>query len=55
MEIYLIYETLYYNSRKVIIISEPTGLIYALTVFTVTLLLSILLQMVITKLTNVKG
>ena len=55
MEIYLIYETLYYNGRKVIIISEPTGLIYALTVFTVTLLLSILLQMVITKLTNVKG
>ncbi len=52
MEIYLIYETVYYHSREVFSAPDPTGLIYAVTIFTVTLVLSALLRLTVEKLTD---
>ena len=53
MEIYLIYETIYYHGRSLFTVSEPTGLVYAVTVFTVTLILSVLLRTAVEKLKDV--
>ena len=52
LEIYLIYETVYYHSRQVFAAPGTTGMIYAVTVFTATLVMSIILRLVVEK---VKG
>ena len=54
MEIYLIFESIYNHSREVFNNTlEDTGLVYALTVFTATLVLAVLLRMVSDQLTRV--
>lgn len=52
MEIYLIYETVYYHSREVFSASDPTGLIYAVTVFVATMVMSALLRLAVEKVTG---
>ncbi|MBQ3705668.1 MAG: acyltransferase [Clostridia bacterium] len=53
MEIYLIYESIYNHAGSLFHQMESTGLVYALTVFTATLVLAVLLRMVTDQLTRV--
>ena len=53
MEIYLIYETVYYHSQAVLNTPDPAGLIYAGSVFAITLLLAALLRMTMDKIAGV--
>ena len=52
MEIYLIYESIYNHATSLFHQIENTGLVYALTVFTATLVLAVLLRMVVNQLTR---
>ena len=57
MEIYLIYESIYNHASALFVNSsfDKTGAIYALTVFTATLVLAVLLKMVTGQLARVFG
>ena len=53
MEIYLIYESVYYHADSLFTVRDSTGLIYLITVLTATLVLSVLLRMTVSQLTAV--
>ncbi len=50
MEIYLIFESVYNHGSSLLFNPEETGLVYALTAFTATLVLAVLLKMVVGQL-----
>lgn len=53
MEIYLIFESVYNHGTDLIFSPEDTGLVYALTAFTATLVLAVLLKEVVNRLLRV--
>ena len=50
MEIYLLFESIYNNGTSLFNSPESTGLVYALTAFTATLVLAVLLKLTVNQL-----